>query len=147
MCICRCGVQVDWWALGVLIFEMLFGYPPFYDDHAYVVYENVINCNCNWPAPAAMPPHSDALLRSLLQRDLTKRWGVTHDDRNLRKHPWFQCIDWAQLHSAPAPWLPKIAHEFDSSNFEILAEDEQMQPAYDPNAPVPVITPDLFANF
>jgi serine/threonine protein kinase len=142
------GREVDWWALGVLIFEMLVGYPPFYDDNPYVIYENVINGAINWP-PTPLPPQPDHLLRGLLQRDVTKRWGDTLlEDRNLRRHAWFQTIDWAHLHDVPAPWIPRIAHEFDASNFEILPEDDQMQQhGLDPSAPLPVVQPDTFANF
>ena len=67
------GKPVDWWALGILIFEMLAGYPPFYDDNPFGIYEKIL------AAKVVFPSHFDEnakdLIKKLLTSDRTKRLG------------------------------------------------------------------------
>ena len=64
---------VDWWALGVLIYEMLMGYPPFYDDNPFGIYEKILSGKVEWSR------HVDTtakdLIKKLLVPDRTKRLG------------------------------------------------------------------------
>lgn len=67
------GKAVDWWALGILIFEMLAGYPPFFDDNPFGIYEKIL------AGRIYFPPHIDPvakdLIKKLLTADRTKRLG------------------------------------------------------------------------
>ena len=64
---------MDWWALGILIFEMLAGYPPFFDDNPFGIYEKIL------AGRIYFPPHFDStakdLIKKLLTADRTKRLG------------------------------------------------------------------------
>ena len=64
---------VDWWALGVLMFEMLAGYPPYYDDNSFNIYEKILSGKIEWPK------HIDAvtkdIIKKLLTQDRNKRLG------------------------------------------------------------------------
>ena len=67
------GKAVDWWSLGILIFEMLAGYPPFFDNNSFGIYEKILAGKVQFPA------HFDPLVKDLLKRllvgDRTKRLG------------------------------------------------------------------------
>ena len=64
---------VDWWALGILIFEMLAGYPPFFDDNPFGIYEKILSGKIDWPRQ--VEPLAKDLIKKLLVQDRTKRLG------------------------------------------------------------------------
>ncbi|KAJ3074028.1 camp-dependent protein kinase catalytic subunit [Podochytrium sp. JEL0797] len=118
------GRSVDWWALGVLIYEMIAGFPPFSDDDNIKLFEKIIACKLRFPE--GFDKKAKDLCKCLLTPDLSKRYG------NLRKgaldvkgHAWFEAIDWERLArlEVQAPWVPKVAGESDTSNFEQYDED------------------------
>lgn len=67
------GKAVDWWALGILIFEMLAGYPPFFDDNSFGIYEKILMGKVQFSAH--FDPLAKDLLKRLLVSDRTKRLG------------------------------------------------------------------------
>ena len=64
---------VDWWALGILIYEMLAGYPPFTDENPFVIYEKILAGNIEWPQQ--VDGVAKDLVRKLLEQESTKRLG------------------------------------------------------------------------
>ncbi|EDS44011.1 c-AMP-dependent protein kinase Catalytic subunit [Culex quinquefasciatus] len=64
---------VDWWALGVLIYEMVVGYPPFYDDNPFGIYEKILSGKIEWSRH--IEPIAKDLVKKLLVQDRTKRLG------------------------------------------------------------------------
>ena len=64
---------VDWWALGILIYEMLAGYPPFTDENPFVIYENILAGEIKWPQK--VDGLAKDLVRKLLEQDTAKRLG------------------------------------------------------------------------
>lgn len=90
------GKAVDWWALGILIFEMLAGYPPFYDETAHGVYQKVL------AAKFIFPTHFDQQAKDLISRLLTsdrnRRIGcLKGGSEDVKKHKWFRGLNWAAL--------------------------------------------------
>lgn len=117
------GKAVDWWALGVLIYEMLAGYPPFYDENQFQIYQKILLGKVEYPR------HFDAnakdLIRKLLQPDRSKRIGNLRGGADdIRKHKWFKGLDWeAVLRSEiNPPILPELRHETDTRNFDQFPE-------------------------
>eukprot|EP01136_Pigoraptor_vietnamica_P001844 Opistho-1_new@29007 len=129
------GKAVDWWALGILIFEMLAGYPPFFDDNPFGIYEKILAGKVQFPAH--FESSAKDLVKKLLTADRTKRLGnLKSGAEDLRKHKWFKGIDWAMLQNrqVAAPVVPEVAHEGDTRNFEKYPEpvEEFSGPSVDP---------------
>ena len=64
---------VDWWALGIIIYEMLVGYPPFFDENPFLTSQKILNEKLKWPR--RMDAAAKDLIEKLLERDKTKRSG------------------------------------------------------------------------
>jgi len=115
---------VDYWALGVLIYEMTAGSPPFYADDPMEVYEKILSGH------VMVPPHfsrgvSD-LVRKLLKTYQSKRLGRTRGGTAaVMKHKWFSGFDWDALlkKKLKVPIKPKLSSPEDSSNFDEYPED------------------------
>lgn len=67
---------VDWWTLGVLLYEMLTGLPPFYDENTNEMYRKILSEPLHFPGPEIVPPAARDLLSKLLDRDANRRLGV-----------------------------------------------------------------------
>jgi protein kinase X len=92
------GKAVDWWALGILIFEMLAGYPPFYDENPFGIYQKVLKGAIDFPKH--MDVQAKDLIKKLLTADRTKRFGcLQHGAEDIRRHPWFKNLDWDKVSS------------------------------------------------
>lgn len=114
----------DWWSLGILIFEMLAGYPPFYSENPMKLYENILEGKVNYPS--YFSPASIDLLSHLLQRDITCRYGNLKDgSMDIIMHPWFRDISWDKIltRKIEVPYVPPIqAGMGDSSQFDAYAD-------------------------
>uniref|UniRef100_A0A0K0FE69 cAMP-dependent protein kinase catalytic subunit n=1 Tax=Strongyloides venezuelensis TaxID=75913 RepID=A0A0K0FE69_STRVS len=88
---------VDWWALGVLIYEMAAGYPPFFADQPIQIYEKIVSGKVKFPSH--FTNELKDLLKNLLQVDLTKRYGnLKNGVSDIKNHKWFQSCDWIQIY-------------------------------------------------
>ncbi|CAF1062257.1 unnamed protein product [Didymodactylos carnosus] len=115
------NIGVDYWALGVLIFEMNAGYSPFWDADQQKIYHKIISARFR-PRSAFSSELTD-IVRGLLQKDLTKRLGLMYNGVNdIKKHLWFRDIDFIQifLKKVRPSWQPDIK----INNFPD-AEDEE----------------------
>ncbi|KAI9302885.1 kinase-like domain-containing protein [Cunninghamella echinulata] len=131
------GMAVDWWSLGILIFEMLAGHPPFYDEDHLKLYEKIIQGKIKWPP--YFEPSARHLLERLLTSDLSKRYGNLKGGANdIKHHAWFDGVnfDIVAKRQIRAPFIPKLNGEGDTSNFDKYPEtkDQYGLPANDPYA-------------
>jgi len=136
------GKGVDWWALGILIFEMLVGFAPFDDDNPMVVYGMITNNNQKIDFPYAINKSAKSLIKSLLKRDRTRRLGTLRGGgEDIQLHAWFDGIEWDDVVNCqiPPPTIPKVIDECDTSMFDDYPEsmEESAEPCND----------DLFAEF
>lgn len=114
------GKDVDWWALGILCYEMLVGYPPFFDESPFRIYEKILEGRIDFPR--FMDPLAKDLICKLLTHDKSQRLGSrkTSGAEDVRKHPWFTGVDWLALYnkSIMAPIPVKQRFEGDTQNYD-----------------------------
>ena len=111
------GTGVDWWSVGIMLYEMIVGASPFYSDNRKQLYENCLKGRLSFPED--MPPHSEDILRGLLTADPTKRLGCRETGASeIKDHPFFASIDWKELYNKALdpPFIPKVSGEQDVSN-------------------------------
>lgn len=90
------GRAVDWWALGILIYEMLAGYPPFCDSDALGTYQRILQGTVTFPSHIS--PAAKDLIRRLLQTDLSKRYGcLAGGAQDIKSHQWFRPVNFAAM--------------------------------------------------
>jgi len=119
------GKSVDWWATGILIYEMMAGYPPFYDDNPFCIYQKILHSKVEFPR--FFDPKCRDLIKKLLQHDTTRRIGCIRGGASkIQAHKWFSVIDWQALlnQQIAPPFLPTCGDEGDTSNFDEYPESE-----------------------
>jgi protein kinase A/protein kinase X len=120
------GKPVDWWALGVLIFEMLAGYPPFYDENPFGIYQKVLAGRIDFPR------HFDVrakdLIKRLLTQDRAKRYGcLKNGPEDIKTHKWYKGMDWTALFNRQCkpPFEPAVKSSDDTSMFDRYPESTE----------------------
>ncbi|KAK9756755.1 hypothetical protein RND81_01G118900 [Saponaria officinalis] len=111
---------VDWWALGILIYEMLYGYTPFRGKTRQKTFTNILQKNLKYPASKQVSLHVKQLLYQLLQKDPKSRLGTCEGANEIKKHPFFRGINWALIRCMAPPELLGAA--------PFSAEDAKMDP-------------------
>ncbi|ORX49798.1 kinase-like protein [Hesseltinella vesiculosa] len=108
---------VDWWTLGVLLYEMLTGLPPFYDENTNEMYRKILQDELRFPDD--ITEDAKSLLRGLLTRDPVQRLGY-NGSTEIKSHPFFASIDWKLLmqKKLQPPFKPSVENAFDTSNFD-----------------------------
>ncbi|KAI3361019.1 hypothetical protein L3Q82_013224 [Scortum barcoo] len=106
---------VDWWGLGTVLFEMLYGLPPFYSRTKAEMFENILHAPLQFRSGASQPARS--LLEGLLERCVSKRLGESRDLEELQEHPFFVSINWDDLlaRKVTPPFIPKVTGPCDVS--------------------------------
>lgn len=90
------GKAADWWACGILCYEMIVGYPPFFDETAYGIYEKILKGKIHWPRE--VDPLSKDIIKAFLHPDRSKRLGnLIGGSQDVLDHPWFRGVDWDAL--------------------------------------------------
>ncbi|KIW75452.1 hypothetical protein Z517_10193 [Fonsecaea pedrosoi CBS 271.37] len=125
------GTAVDWWALGILVYEMLIGQPPFWDQNPMRIYEQIVAGHIRFPT--AHPSHSghrhslhvpraarDFIL-ALCKTDPTQRLGhIAGGSKRVMQHYFFDGIDWDEIYyrKRRGPIIPRVEWAGDAGNFD-----------------------------
>lgn len=126
---------VDWWGLGVLIFEMLVGESPFPGDDEEEVFDSIVNDEVRYPR--FLSTEAISIMRRLLRRNPERRLGAgERDAQDVKKHLFFRNIDWDGLlaKKVKPPFVPIIQCSSDVSNFddEFTSEAPVLTPPREP---------------
>ncbi|KAM5486287.1 cytochrome c oxidase subunit 1 [Microsporum canis] len=113
------GLAVDWWALGILIYEFLVGQPPFWDSNPMGIYEKIVQGRIRFPSNMKAPAKD--IIGSLCKVNPSERLGhISGGSQRVRDHPFFEGINWDDLYHKRirGPIIPQVNHPADTANFE-----------------------------
>lgn len=93
--------SVDWWALGILLYEMIVGIPPFYHKNKHKMYRFIKESPVSFPDPIQhkieVSPMAQDLIKKLLNKDKKQRLGCNGGVREILQHPFYQELDLEKL--------------------------------------------------
>jgi serine/threonine-protein kinase RIM15 len=140
----------DWWSLGCIMFEFIFGYPPFNADTPDQVFENILHRRINWPDDPEEYTSAESLdlMNRLMTLDPRDRIGANVEEKflnggdEIRSHPWFSDINWDTLLEDKAQFVPNIENPEDTEYFDArgatlqsFAEELEDENSPQPSAP------------
>ncbi|XP_069960404.1 microtubule-associated serine/threonine-protein kinase 3 isoform X3 [Cherax quadricarinatus] len=111
---------VDWWAMGVILYEFLIGCVPFFGETPEELFAHTVNDDIEWPSEEDWPVPSDAkdLITALLHHSPLDRLGTVGGAMEVKEHPFFIYIDWDSLLRMKAEFVPQLDNEEDTSYFD-----------------------------
>lgn len=119
------GKAVDWWALGVLIYEMSCGFPPFYDNSPFAIYEKIVAGRISFPS--LVPEETKDIVRKLCTRDLSARLGnMRGGGHQVMAHRFFDGIDWQELESQINPVCPIVLSRVTRRHCEVTIANRHL---------------------
>ncbi|CAJ2655274.1 unnamed protein product [Trifolium pratense] len=112
------GATADWWSVGVILYELLVGIPPFNAEHPQQIFDNIINRDIQWPKyPEEISFEAYDLMNKLLNENPVQRLGAT-GATEVKGHAFFKDINWDTLAMQKAMFIPSAAESQDTSYFE-----------------------------
>ncbi|XP_063263235.1 microtubule-associated serine/threonine-protein kinase 2 isoform X2 [Prinia subflava] len=119
------GKPVDWWAMGIILYEFLVGCVPFFGDTPEELFGQVISDEIAWPeGDDALPPDAQDLISKLLRQNPLERMG-TGSAFEVKQHRFFKDLDWNGLLRQKAEFIPQLESEDDTSYFDTRSERYQ----------------------
>jgi len=126
------GTAVDWWALGILVYEMLIGQPPFWDQNPMRIYEQIVQGHIRFPVPSSHSSHPGRpslhvprvardFILALCKTDPTERLGhIVGGSKRVMQHHFFDGIHWDEIYyrRRRGPIIPRVEWEGDAGNFD-----------------------------
>jgi protein kinase X len=114
------SIEVDWWAFGIILYEFLCGYPPFYDEHPFGIYQKILTGSIEWPRHFSV--QATGLLTELLKPNITERIGcLKNAAEDVKRHAFFEGCDWDAIFNLRVeniPTVPELNGDDDCSMFD-----------------------------
>ncbi|KAK7227219.1 hypothetical protein V2G26_015222 [Clonostachys chloroleuca] len=120
---------VDWWTLGILIYEMLYGTTPFKGKNRNATFANILREDIPFPDHSGAPQISNlckSLIRKLLIKDENRRLGARAGASDIKVHPFFRTTQWALIRHMKPPIVPQPPRGNETPNFRNVKESESV---------------------
>ncbi|EEY16065.1 protein kinase DC2 [Verticillium alfalfae VaMs.102] len=124
---------VDWWALGILLYEFLTGYPPFWHQNPIEIYKQIVEKPVTFPAEPHISDNAKDLIKSFCTVDRSKRLGnMNGGAQRVKDHPFFKGIRWDELlgQRVRGPIVPPVRSSSDSQCFDQYPEEDGKREPY-----------------
>ncbi|CAL1700910.1 unnamed protein product [Somion occarium] len=129
---------VDWWALGVITYEFLYGIPPFHDETPEKVFENILSGHIDWHEDfVEVSPEAKDFMQRLMTLDPAQRLGANGAEE-VKAHPFFTGIDWDKVTTTEAAFIPQVTDPESTDYFD--PRGAVLQLFNDNDLPVPAIS-------
>ncbi|CAI4056848.1 hypothetical protein SKDZ_03G1490 [Saccharomyces kudriavzevii ZP591] len=99
---------VDWWTLGILVYEMLFGCTPFKGDNSNETFSKILTEDVKFPHDKEISKHCKDLIKRLLNKNESKRLGSKLGASDIKRHPFFKKVQWSFLRNQYPPLIPAL---------------------------------------
>lgn len=115
-----CNRPADWWSLGILVYEMIFGIPPFYSTNVQKMYKNTVLNSLKFKKHTQCSDEAKDFISGLLIKKPKHRLGAVADSLEIMNHPWFKDIDWSKLlnKTLDMPYKPLTSEDEWEANFD-----------------------------
>ena len=113
--------SIDWWELGIFLYELTFGFTPFCGAHREQTFENVLSKPLHIPTEPVTSPQAKDLITELLQRNPMHRLGSQSGAEEIKAHAFFRGINWALLRNETPPFIPASGQKKGAAS-----EDEEL---------------------
>ncbi|KAL1642363.1 serine/threonine protein kinase, AGC [Diplodia intermedia] len=120
---------VDWWTLGILVYEMLYGTTPFKGKNRNATFANILRDDVPFPEGSGAPQISNlckSLIRKLLIKDEMRRLGSRAGASDVKAHPFFRTTQWALLRHMKPPMVPNQGKGIETINFRNVKESQSI---------------------
>jgi len=124
---------VDWWALGILIYEFLTGYPPFWNQNPIEIYKQIVSKPVSFPNEPAISPEAKDIIRQFCTVDRSKRLGnISGGAQRVKDHPFFHDVAWDDVYYRKyrGPIIPPIRYPGDAQCFDHYPDEKEGRESY-----------------
>ncbi|CAD8186128.1 unnamed protein product [Paramecium octaurelia] len=121
---------VDWWCLGIFLYEMLAGIDPFNDEDPMAIYQKILKGKVKFPRN--FDNEAKSLVKHLLEQDVTKRFGnLKNGVDDIKQHKWYETLNWKDLFTKKIKpqYIPVIQSDYDTSNFATYPDSTELPDA------------------
>lgn len=126
---------VDWWATGVILYEFLYGYPPFHAETPEKVFDNILSRRIDWEEDSMdISPAARDLMERLMCTDPKARLGARGADE-IKAHPFFEDFDWNAVGSGEGPFVPQVSDPESTDYFDLRGAVHQEFDTEEPTNP------------
>ncbi|KAG9258739.1 kinase-like domain-containing protein [Emericellopsis atlantica] len=124
---------VDWWALGILLYEFLTGYPPFWHQNPMEIYKQIVEKPILFPVEPRISDEAQDIIRSFCTVDRSRRLGnISGGAQRVKDHPFFRSVNWEDVYNrrTKGPIVPPVRYPGDAQCFDNYAEDDGKRAEY-----------------